>query len=235
MTTEQPRSGLFYGRRKGHPLREQQARLMDEVLPRVRAPAGTIPDIQQLFARQVENVWLEIGFGGGEHLLHQMALNPDTGFIGCEPFVNGMAKLMAGEPDLSRIALHDADATELLPRLPAASIERVFVLYPDPWPKRRQRKRRIISPETVTQLARVLKPGGVFRFATDIDDYAAWTLARVLGSEQFDWAAERADDWRLAWPDWRTTRYEQKAFREGRVPSYLTFVRREDAPLAASV
>jgi len=226
MTTEQPRAGSFYGRRKGHRLREQQSRLMEETLPRLRVGADAVSDAGALFARPVAQVWLEIGFGGGEHLLHQMQLNPDVGFIGCEPFINGMAKLLAGEPDLQRLALHDADATELLPRLPAASIDRAFILYPDPWPKRRQRKRRIVSPETVSNLARALKPGAIFRFATDIDDYAAWTLARVMASGQFDWTAERADDWRLPWVDWPGTRYEQKAFREGRTPSYLTFVRR---------
>jgi len=227
MTTEQPRAGSFYGRRKGHRLREQQSRLMEETLPRLRIGADVVNDAGALFARPVAQVWLEIGFGGGEHLLHQMQLNPDVGFIGCEPFINGMAKLLAGEPDLQRLALHDADATELLPRLPAASLDRAFILYPDPWPKRRQRKRRIVSPETVSNLARALKPGAVFRFATDIDDYAAWTLARVMASGQFDWTAERADDWRQPWADWPGTRYEQKAFREGRTPSYLTFVRRD--------
>ncbi|GHE54371.1 tRNA (guanine-N(7)-)-methyltransferase [Camelimonas fluminis] len=232
MTTEQPRAGSFYGRRKGHRLREQQSRLMEETLPRLRIGPDAVSDVSALFARPVSQTWLEIGFGGGEHLLHQMQLNPDVGFIGCEPFINGMAKLLAGEPDEQRLALHDADATELLPRLPAASIDRAFVLYPDPWPKRRQRKRRIISHETVSNLARVLKPGAIFRFATDIDDYAAWTLARVMASGQFDWAAERADDWRLAWTDWPGTRYEQKAFREGRTPAYLTFVRREARNLA---
>lgn len=227
MTTEQPRAGSFYGRRKGHRLREQQSRLMEETLPRLRIDPDAISDVAALFARPVSQVWLEIGFGGGEHLLHQMQLNPDVGFIGCEPFINGMAKLLAGEPDARRLALHDADATELLPRLPAASIDRAFVLYPDPWPKRRQRKRRIISPQTVNNLARLLKPGAIFRFATDIDDYAAWTLARVIASGQFDWTAERADDWRLPWTDWPGTRYEQKAFREGRTPAYLTFLRRD--------
>lgn len=231
MATEQYRSGSFYGRRKGHPLREHQARLMEETLPRLRVAPGPVTDVNSLFAGKVREVWLEIGFGGGEHLLHQMQRNPEVGFIGCEPFINGMAKLLAGDPDPSRLALHDADAAELLPRLPAASISRAFILYPDPWPKRRQRKRRIISPANVASLARALKPGAEFRFATDIDDYAAWTLARVLASGYFDWPAEKADDWRLPWPDWRTTRYEQKAFREGRAPSYLTFIRNA-APVA---
>lgn len=232
MTSEPHRAGSFYGRRKGHRLRDQQARLMEETLPRLRIGDAPVPDIKELFSTPVSQVWLEIGFGGGEHLLHQMAANPETGFIGCEPFINGVAKLLAASPDTQRLALHDADAIELLPRLPAASVDRAFVLYPDPWPKRRQRKRRIISPATVEKLARVLKPGAIFRFATDIDDYAAWTLARVLASGLFDWTAERADDWRTAWPDWPGTRYEQKAFREGRTPSYLTFVRRPANDLA---
>lgn len=226
MSTEPPRAGAFFGRKKGHRLRDQQSRLMEETLPRLRVGPDAVDDIAALFSLPTSQVWLEIGFGGGEHLLHQMQLNPDVNFIGCEPFINGMAKLLAADPDVRRLALHDDDATELLPRLPEASIDRAFVLYPDPWPKRRQRKRRIISAGMLENLARALKPGAIFRFATDIDDYAAWTLARVTASGFFDWPAERAEDWRKPWADWPGTRYEQKAFREGRTPSYLTFVRR---------
>ena len=128
---------------------------------------------------------------------------------------------------LGNIRLWDRDATELLPRLPPASFDRVYLLYPDPWPKRRQRKRRFVSDETLSLLSRILRPGGEFRFATDIDDYAGWMLARVLRSPHFCWNAERPDDWRKPWQDWPGTRYEAKALREGRVPSYLTFVRAE--------
>ena len=170
----------------------------------------------------------EIGFGSGEHLAYRADLLPDHGFIGCEPFVNGMAKLLAtiAREDLGNVRLWDRDATALLPRLPAASLDTVYLLYPDPWPKRRQRKRRFLSDETLSALARVLKPGGELRFATDIDDYAGWALARALRSKDFAWTAERPDDWRRPWPGWPGTRYEAKALQDGRRPSYLTLRRR---------
>lgn len=223
-----PRPGAFFGRRKGHKLRERQAGLMETRLPELRVPPGVIDDPARLFAAPVRDVWLEIGFGGGEHLLSQLRGNPDVGLIGCEPFVNGVAKVVAatGDAEAGRLALHDADAAELLPRLPAASIGRAFLLYPDPWPKRRQRKRRFVSDATVAALARVLRPGAIFRFASDIDDYVAWTLAHLARSPDFEWVAERASDWLEPWSDWPGTRYEAKALREGRRPSYLTFRRR---------
>lgn len=229
MVAEQNRGGAFYGRRKGHRLRDNHARLIAEVLPRLRLPAGADPlDLPGLFPHPVSDIWLEIGFGGGEHLLARARENPDVGFIGCEPFVNGMAKLLAGveEHGVSNLRVWDDDAVRVLPRLPAGSIGRVFVLYPDPWPKRRHRKRRFIGLETLAALARIMRPGAELRFATDIDDYAAWTLARVARSGLFDWQAERADDWRRPWAGWPGTRYEAKALREGRSPMYLTFVRR---------
>ena len=228
MSETEDRHGAFYGRRKGHRLRSHHAGLMADLLPRLRVQQDApIPAPAALFAEPVTDVWLEIGFGGGEHLLAQATAHRDVGFLGCEPFVNGMAKLLAGieERELANVRVHDADAALLLPRLPAASIGRAFILYPDPWPKRRHRKRRFVSDATLGALARVLKPGAILRFATDIDDYAAWTLARVARSADFVWEAENADDWRVAWPDWPSTRYEAKALREGRRPSYLTFRR----------
>jgi tRNA (guanine-N7-)-methyltransferase len=173
------------------------------------------------------SVTLEIGFGGGEHLAAQARAHRDTGFIGCEPFVNGMAKLLAvvDAEDLSNVRLWDRDATELLPLLPAGAIDTVYLLYPDPWPKRRQRKRRFISDESLRALARIMRGGGELRFATDIDDYAGWVLARVLRSADFEWTAMRADDWRRPWDGWPGTRYEAKAAHEGRAPAYLTFRR----------
>ncbi|MBB4016864.1 tRNA (guanine-N7-)-methyltransferase [Chelatococcus caeni] len=229
MIAEQDRGGAFYGRRKGHRLRDNHARLMAEVLPRLRLPAGTEPLAPaDLFPHPVREVWLEIGFGGGEHLLARARENPDIGFIGCEPFVNGMAKLLAGveEHAIANLRVWDDDAALVLPRLPEAAIGRVFVLYPDPWPKRRHRKRRFIGEETLAALARVMRPGAELRFATDIDDYAAWALARIDRSGLFAWQAERADDWRRPWAGWPGTRYEAKALREGRPPMYLTFARR---------
>lgn len=220
-------SGAFFGRRKGKALRAGQKDLFATLLPRLRVdPAGEL-SAQSLFASPVRALWLEIGFGGGEHLLKEARANPDVGFIGCEPFVNGMAKLLAAiERDtLTNIRLYDADALDLLKHLPSGSVERVFLLYPDPWPKRRQRKRRFVSDETITLIARSLVRGGEFRFASDIDHYIGWTLATLFRNPQFRWRAERADDWVKPWAGWESTRYEQKARREGRKSSYLTFER----------
>lgn len=225
MSAAGDRSGAFFGRRKGKKLRSGQDRLIRTLLPRLRIDPSADP--RQTFVQPSAELWLEIGFGGGEHLVAQARTHRDTGFIGCEPFVNGMAKLLAAidQEHLDNTRLWDRDATELLPRLPEASLDRVYLLYPDPWPKRRQRKRRFISDDTLRLLARTMRPGAELRFATDIDDYAGWTLARILRSPDFRWTAERADDWRKPWADWPGTRYEAKAIREGRVPSYLAFRR----------
>ncbi len=172
-------------------------------------------------------VWLEIGFGGGEHLLARASERPDVGFIGCEPFVNGVAKLLAGifARDLNNLRVRSDDATTLLEAAPEGGFSRIYLLYPDPWPKRRQHKRRFVSQANIALLARSLKPGGELRFATDIDDYAGWTLARFLASPLFAWDARQADDWRRPWEGWAPTRYEAKARREGRGSVYLTFRR----------
>ncbi|MFC0217078.1 tRNA (guanine-N7-)-methyltransferase [Pseudochelatococcus lubricantis] len=220
--------GAFFGRRKGKRLRDRQADLISDLLPRLRLPEAGPLTPNGLFGRPVDDVWIEIGFGGGEHLIARALADRGKGIIGFEPFINGMAKLLGRVADegIDNVRLHDADAIPVLARLPAASIGQAFILYPDPWPKRRHRKRRIISDETLSLLARIIRPGGLLRFATDIDDYAAWTLARLDRSPDFIWQAERADDWREPWPGWLSTRYEQKAFREGRRPSYITAVRR---------
>jgi tRNA (guanine-N7-)-methyltransferase len=172
-------------------------------------------------------VRLEIGFGGGEHLIGEASAHPQVGFIGCEPFVNGMAKALAAieARSLANVRLHHGDALALLDWLPRASVTRIELLYPDPWPKRRHWKRRFIQSDNLARLARVLRPGGTFRFATDWADYAAWTLERMLHAPEFEWTAERADDWRLPWPGFTSTRYEAKAKREGRAPCYLAFRR----------
>jgi tRNA (guanine-N7-)-methyltransferase len=226
MSIDSERPGAFFGRRKGKKLRPGQDELIRSVLPRLRIDPSRNPKTQ--FEGAPQTLWLEIGFGGGEHLAAQARAHPETGFIGCEPFVNGMAKLLAvvEHDGLSNVRVWDQDVTELLPSLPDACLDRVYILYPDPWPKRRQRKRRLVSDELLTTLARILKPGGELRFASDIDDYVGWVLARVLRSQDFRWTAERPDDWRQPYADWPGTRYEAKAIREGRVPSYLTVVRR---------
>jgi len=157
----------------------------------------------------------------------QARAHPQIGFIGCEPFVNGVAKILSviERDGLQNIRIWDDDATALLDRLPPASIDRAYLLYPDPWPKRRHRKRRFISPENLDALARVMSRNAELRFATDIDDYAGWALSRVMRSRAFRWTAERAHDWRRPWPDWPGTRYEAKALGEQRSPVYLTFER----------
>jgi tRNA (guanine-N7-)-methyltransferase len=234
MDTDEFRSRSFFGRRKGHRLRPHHAQLLETLLPRLAlaldkpAPA----DLRVLFGRPVDAVRLEIGFGGGENLIAEAAANPGIGFIGCEPFVNGMAKILAaieaGGHD--NIRLYAGDAVDLLAWLPPASLEGVDLLYPDPWPKRRHWKRRFVQDCTLALLAGVLRPGGTFRYATDIADYAAWTLEHVRRVPDFLWTAERATDWREPWPDFRGTRYEAKAKREGRMPCYLVFRRVAAAP-----
>jgi tRNA (guanine-N7-)-methyltransferase len=225
----EPDKRAFFGRRKGHRLKPQQAALLDTLLPRLAldldAPA---PALTGLFEGAVSDVRLEIGFGGGEHLIAEAERNPQMGFIGVEPFVNGMAKALSAiaAQGLRNIRLHFGDAIHVLDWLPPGSISRLDLLYADPWPKRRHWKRRFVQDATVAAIARGLKPGGTFRFATDWPDYAAWTLQHLLRSSDFEWAAERADDWRQPWLGFTSTRYEAKAKREGRMPCYLVFRRR---------
>ena len=223
------RSGAFFGRRKGHRLRPRQSALFDTLLPRLAVNLHQPPpaDLCSLFSN-AEDIRLEIGFGGGEHLMSAAQANPDIGFIGSEPFLNGMAKTLAAieSRQISNIRLYFGDASDLIPWLPPASLGRVDLLYPDPWPKRRHWKRRFVQDESVAQFARILRPAGEFRFATDIADYAGWTLLRLLCSFDFAWTAERADDWRKPWPDFTGTRYEAKALRAGRAPCYFAFRRR---------
>lgn len=229
LTTDHQAPRAFFGRRKGHKLKPRQAALFDALLPTlaldlsVKAPA----DLDTLFDA-VDDVRLEIGFGGGEHLAAEAVRAPHSGFIGSEPFVNGMAKMLSliTTRQLRNIRLHHGDAATLLVWLPDHSLSRIDLIYPDPWPKRRHWKRRFVQHESVAELARLLRSGGEFRFATDIPDYAAWTLRHLARSPDFLWTAERADDWRLPWQGFSGTRYEAKAERAGRIPCYLIFRRR---------
>lgn len=220
----------FFGRRRGKTIRPQQAQALADGLARYRLDLGHAApaDIRTLFAAKVDDVRLEIGFGGGEHLRHEAAGHPGTGFIGVEPFVNSMAKMMAVQADapLDNLRVHDNDATQLLDWLPEASLSAIDLLYPDPWPKKKHWKRRFVSRVNLDRFARVLKTGGVFRFASDIDSYVNWTLLHCAAHGDFDWEAAEADDWRKAYPGWPGTRYEAKALRERRTPAYLTFRRR---------
>lgn len=225
-------SSHFFGRRKGKPLRARQALLVDSLLPRVRITPAEARAAGS-HASPYRDTWLEIGFGGGEHLVCDAILHPDVRFIGCEPFVNGVAKLVTAIADkrIANVLIYDGDALEMLKQLPAESLGRITILYPDPWPKFRQRKRRIVSLESITEMARALRSGGEVHFATDIDDYSGWTLQRFLVSGDFEWTAKESADWKRPWFDWPGTRYEAKAIREGRTPAYLTFVRKQRDPV----
>lgn len=218
-----------YGRRKGKPLSARKERLLDGLLPRLRLDLKSPPParLAELFGWPIKEVWLEIGFGSGEHLLWQAERHKDVGFIGCEPFINGMGTLLGAIEDraIETIRVHDGDAREVLGWLPDRSIGRIFLLFPDPWPKKRQLKRRLISLETIGEFARVLRAGGELRFASDSGDYAAQALLLAGQSGAFAWGAERAADWRQRPPDWSETRYERKALGEGRQPVYLSFSR----------
>jgi tRNA (guanine-N7-)-methyltransferase len=221
--------GSFFGRRKGHKLRAHQAELIEHLLPRfaldISGPSP--PDLAALFDPPADGVRLEIGFGGGEHLIAEAGAFPSCGFIGCEPYVNGMAKILTQiEANETRnIRLFAGDAAELLAWAPPRSLNRIDLIHPDPWPKRRHWKRRFVQDTTIAAMARVLKPDGEFRFVSDIDDYCAWTLAHLARSADFAWTAERAADWREPWADYTMTRYGAKAEREGRKAAYLRFRR----------
>lgn len=227
MTDDPDRQGAFYGRRVGKALRVAQQDAMVRLLPLRRMTLEEASTPAALFPRPVDGVWLEIGFGGGEHLISHAARRPELGFIGVEPFVNGMARMLVDldKTDIDTIRLFDLDAALLLDRLPTASLEGADLFYPDPWPKRRHWKRRFVRPDNLDRLARVIRPGGVFRFASDVPHYVGWTLAAVREHGGFRWTAERADDWRTPYPGWCGTRYEAKAIAEGRTPTYLTFER----------
>ena len=218
----------FFGRRRGKAMRLRQAAALAEGLGRYRLDLDAPADVGALFPTDISDMRLEIGFGGGEHLLHEASNHPETGFIGVEPFVNSMAKTMTAlaERPLPNLRVHDDDATRLLDWLPDASLTGIDLLYPDPWPKKKHWKRRFVSQTNLDRFARVLKPGGLFRFASDIDTYVNWTLLHCAAQGQFEWQAHDADDWRRPYDGWPGTRYEAKAIRENRHPAYLTFVRR---------
>lgn len=223
--------GSFFGRRKGHKLRIHQADLIDNLLPHLALDIG-VPapdDLADIFESKPGGVRLEIGFGGGEHLIAEAQAFPDIGFIGCEPYVNGMAKILTQieTHNIGNVRLYAGDAAELLAWAPPRSMARIDLIHPDPWPKRRHWKRRFVQDATVAAMARILQPGGEFRFVSDIDDYCAWTLAHLLRSPDFSWTAERATDWREPWAGYTMTRYGRKAEREGRVAAYLRFRRVE--------
>ena len=211
-----------YGRIKSRPVKPRQAGLMETLLPQIAV------DLADPLGGWNGPAWLEIGFGGGEHMAAQAARAAEVRILGAEPFVNGVASAVRHVEEqglAANVRIHHGDARDLVAALPDAAVERVFILFPDPWPKARHHKRRIVQPELLAELARVLKPGGRLRFATDWADYADWTLERVLGGGLFDWPAERADDWRQPPADHVTTRYEQKRLGDC-APVFLDFVKR---------
>lgn len=223
----------FFGRRAGKRLHNAQQARFETLLPRLEIVPDDAPlDPRALFPR-AGNVVIEIGYGGGEHLARQAGEHPETGFIGCEVFSGGIAKLLdqVERRRLENIRLYTEDALELLARLPEASVEGVYLLYPDPWPKKKHHKRRFVSPLTLGELARVIRPGGFFRFATDIEDYANWTLAHILRQSDLVWRPGPPGSWHTPFAGWQPTRYEQKARRQGRMHSfYFTFERQAPAP-----
>lgn len=215
----------FFGRRKAKPLTVLQQALWESLLPRLALDldAAAPADPAELFAHRPRTIRLEIGFGGGEHLAHEAERFPDAGFIGAEPFINGLAKALTlvHKRGLSNVRLSGEDATRLLDWLPAASLDRVDLLYPDPWHKRRHWKRRFVSDRNLDRIVRALKPGGEFRFASDIASYVDWTLAHVQPRGDLAWTTP--GERHAPWEGWTRTRYEAKAIREGRPPAYLVF------------
>lgn len=225
----------FYGRRKGKPLKPGQQVLLDTLYPKLalprptkgEVPEGTVIEPASLFSRPVRAVWLEIGFGGGEHLAAQAAANPDVGFIGAEPFLNGIGKLLRkiNEDGLDNIRIYGDDVRPFLDHLPDACLEKVFLLFPDPWPKARHAQRRFVNPANLDAIARLLVDGGEFRVASDDMTYVRWTLRHVPVHPAFRWTAQGPSDWRVRWADAIESRYEAKALRQGRQPKYLQFIR----------
>jgi tRNA (guanine-N7-)-methyltransferase len=222
----------FYGRTKGKGMRDRHELVIEEDLGKF-TPSGVtwednpdrkLADYKDWFGDD-RPVWLEVGFGGGEHMVHQAVQNPDVGIIGCEPYINGVAMLLSNirKAGATNLVVHAGDARDMMDVLPEGSVDRAFLLYPDPWPKKRHHRRRFVTPEHLEPLAKCLKKGAIFRVATDIEDYVRQTLEEVLANGSFEWLAEGPEDWRKPWSDWISTRYELKALREGRTPHYLTF------------
>jgi tRNA (guanine-N7-)-methyltransferase len=220
----------WHGRRQGRKLRPGRKKLVEELLPQIRLalPPGNAPfDSRPLFSPSPARLWLEIGFGGGEHLAGQAARHADTGFIGCEVFLNGLASALAhiDREKLTNVRLLHEDARALLPRLPEASVDRIYLLFPDPWPKRRHRDRRFTGRANLDALARVMADGAELRIASDDMGFIRWTLEQARLHPDLAWQAQRPQDWRQSPPDWIATRYQEKAVKAGRSPVFLTFRR----------
>ena len=226
MTRTPPRR--LYGRRKGRPLRLGQAELLEEVFPRLEIPLSQDFDPASLFPGQMKEIWLEIGFGKGEHLCAQASAHPDVGLLGCEPFINGFAAALQQieDDDLKNIRLLMDDARKLLDVIQEATIDRVFVLHPDPWPKRHHAKRRFFNADNLSNLAKAMKDGAELRLATDDPAYSAWALMQIERHPHFEWRAHQARDWQNRPSDWPMTRYGEKALKQGRSIAFFNFWRR---------
>ncbi len=219
----------LFGRRQGHKLSPRRQNQLDTHLPRLRLDPASLQDclLPDIFDVQVDEVRLEIGFGGGEHLAHQALAYPDIGFIGCEPFINGVSNLIDSvvSQKLANVRLYDDDACDILDGLPDATISCIYLLFPDPWPKKRHNKRRFVSRKNITRFSRVLKPGGTFIFASDIPEYVDWTLRRMREAEDFIWTADGSRDWQTHPESAPATRYEAKTRAAGRIPAWLVYQR----------
>ncbi len=226
MTSDPASIRRLYGRRSGHTLRAGQAALVEELLPQLVLPAAGTLDSALLFGDD-RPLWLEIGFGRGEHMAAQAEANPGVGIIGAEPFIDGVVgALMEVEArGLANIRIHNGDALDVLDRLPDASLDRVFLLHPDPWPKARHAKRRFVNPGPLAMVARVLKPGGELRIGTDHPIYCRWALMQMRQSPDFEWLAQGPADWQVRPDDWPQTRYEAKARRLGHEVWYFRYRR----------
>ena len=232
------RRALLYGRRKGPKLSPHKEELRRTLLPKLalrlehgadpRSYFSSWPDSEAKAERDpatqhIADVWLEVGFGSGEHLLEQARVHPSVGLIGAEPYEAGVAKLLSKLAGETNIRIHEGDARDIVEALPDASLGRVFILFPDPWPKTRHRKRRFVQTEMLDALARVMRSGTELRIASDDSAYVDWTLERLLAHPDFSWTAERAADWKTRPPSWSQTRYEAKALHGP--PAYLSFLR----------
>jgi tRNA (guanine-N7-)-methyltransferase len=217
--------GMLYGRRKGPSLSAHQQHLLDDLLPQFALEPNPGADPHNYFSEPVEDIWLEVGFGGGEHLIWQAARHPNIGLIGAEPYVNGAVKVLSHLENAPtwNIRTYMGDARDILEALPDASLSRAFVLFPDPWPKTRHHKRRFTQVDTLNELARAMRPGAELRFASDDAGYVEWTLERLMAHPAFEWTAMRAADWQTRPADWPPTRYEAKQLH-GK-PVFLRFFR----------
>lgn len=241
-----PYNGLdrpkFYGRRKGRVIRKAKTNLLDLFLPKIKITPQTIFDKDKMFSIPVKEVALEIGFGDGQHLAGQAKNHPDTGYIGAEVFQNGVANLLTlitgikegtNLPEIlnlesdrvDNIRVFDDDIRLLFKQIPDGFLDKIFVLFPDPWPKKRHAHRRFINPDNLAEIARILRPGGILRVATDHKIYKGWTLRQLAADSHFQWTARNGNDWKHEPKDWVRTKYQQKAINEGRKPVFLDFIR----------